>query len=79
MTPPERLMTYRGPIDRLRYRVAARNAGLRSTTSSNTHTIASRMKIRHALHLDVSCSPLHPSRLTLPLPSLRSSALIEIP
>jgi hypothetical protein len=79
MTAPERLMTYRGPIDRLRYRVPARNACLRSRKSSNTRTIASKMNSRHAFHLDVSCSPLHPSCLTLTLPSLRSSAPIEIP
>ena len=76
MTAPERLMTYRGPIDRLRYRLPARNASLRSRTSSNTRTIASK---RHAFHLDVRCSQLHPLRLTLALPSLRSSAPIEIP
>ena len=29
MTAPERLMTYRGPIDRLPYRVPARNACLK--------------------------------------------------
>jgi hypothetical protein len=79
MTAPERLMTYRSPIDRLRYRVPARNASLRSRTSSNTRTIASKLKIRHAFHLDVSCSLLHPAHLILALPSLRSSAPIEIP
>ena len=79
MTAPERLRTYRGPFVRLRYRVPARNACLRSRTTSNTRTIASKIKIRYAFHLDVSCSPLHPSRPTLALPSLRSSATIEIP
>ena len=79
MTVPENFMTYCGPSDRLRQRVPARNAGPRSNASSNTRTIASKMKIRHAFHLDVSCSPLHPLRLTLALPSLRSSAPIEIP
>jgi hypothetical protein len=52
MTAPERRMTYRGPFDRLRYRVPARNASLRSRMSSNSRTIASKMKIRHAFHLD---------------------------
>jgi hypothetical protein len=79
MTVPERLMTYRSPIDRLRYRVPARNASLRSRTSSNTRTIASKLKIRHAFHLHGSCSLLQPSHLILALPSLRSSAPIEIP
>ena len=79
MTAPERLMTYRRPIDHRRFRVPARSASLRSRTTSNTRTIASKMKIRHAFHLDVGCSPLHPLRLTLALPSHRSSAPIEIP
>jgi hypothetical protein len=79
MTAPERRMTYRGPFDRLRYRVPARNASLRSRMSSNSRTIASKMKIKHAFHLDASCPPLHPSRPTLALPSLTPSVPIEIP
>ena len=50
MTVPENFMTYYGSIDRLRYRVHARNVGLRSKTSSNTRAIASTIKIRGAFH-----------------------------
>jgi hypothetical protein len=79
MTAPERLMTYCGPIDCLPYRVPARNAGLRSRTSSDTRTIASKMKTRHAFHLHGSRYPLHPSRLAPAQPSHRCAAPIETP
>jgi hypothetical protein len=44
MTAPENFMTYYGPIERLRYRVHARNAGLRSKTGSNTPQSLRRSK-----------------------------------
>jgi hypothetical protein len=79
MTVPENFMTYYGPIDRLRYRVHARNAGPRSKTSSNTPAIASKIKIRYAFHGEMSCPPLHPSRLVHVLPSQTPATAIEIP
>jgi hypothetical protein len=79
MTAPKNFMTYCGPIDRLRHRAPARNAGLRSRTGFNTRVISAKIAIRHPFHLYVSCSPLHPSRLAPAQPLQRYSAPIEIP
>jgi hypothetical protein len=79
MTAPERLMTYCGPIDHLPYRVPERSVGLRSRMGFNTRAISSKMKIRHAFRLCVSCYPLDPSRLAPAQPSHKCSAPIEIP
>jgi len=79
MTAPENPMTHRALIDHPGYRVLTRNAGLRSRSGFNTRAISSKMRIRHAFHLYVGCSPLDPSRLASAQPSLRCSAPIEIP
>jgi len=79
MTVAENFMTYCGPIDRLRYRVQARNAGLRSKIGPNTRAVVSKMKIRHPFHLDLNCPPLHRPCGVPFQPSHRGADTIELP
>jgi hypothetical protein len=79
MTVPENFMTYRGPVDRLRYRVQARNAGLRSRTGFSMRVVISKMKTRHPFHLDLSSPPLDQPRFVPFQHSQRAADTIEIP